>query len=133
MALIYTFGHVTNDIVLKQSQNDTPYVCFYLKEHLGNGQAQTFQVWAWGDLAKHITRIGVRKGSLIWISGTLQLTDCTIDQGARKTKRMKVYLSTCGYVYGRQSKQPEDTCNEMASLTPPFAAELDGDRMPLPE
>ena len=32
MALVYTFGYVTNDIVLKQSRNDTTYVCFYLKE-----------------------------------------------------------------------------------------------------
>lgn len=133
MALVYTFGYVTNDIVLKQSRNDTTYVCFYLKEQLGNGRAQTFQVWAWGDLVKHITRIGIRKGSMIWISGTLEWTDCTTDQGARKTKRMKVYLSACGYVYGKQSNKPDDTVNEMASSPIPFPDELDGDRMPLPE
>ena len=52
---------------------------------------------------------------------------------AQKTKRMKVYLSACGYVYGKQTKKPEDTINEMASSPVPFPEELDGDRMPLPE
>lgn len=134
MALVYTFGHVTNDIVPKQSQKGTSYICFYMQERLGNSQSQTFQVWAWGELVNHLTRIGIRKGSLIWISGTLELTDCTEGQGQNKTKCMKVYLSACGYVYGRQSKQLETASNETGMLSPiPPVTELDGDRMPLPE
>ena len=135
MALVYTFGHVTNDIVPQKSQRDTTYVCFYIKEQLGNGQAQTFQVWAWGELANYITRIGIRKGSMIWISGTLELVDCTIHRGQSKTKRMKIYLSACGHVLGRNSKQPKEAGNNEASENPNSfcAEELDGDRMPLPE
>lgn len=135
MALVYTFGHVTNDVVPQKSQKDTPYVCFYMKEHLGNGQTQTFQVWAWGELVSYITHIGIRKGSMIWISGTLELVDCTTNQGKNRTKRMKVYLSACGHVLGKSVKQPNEAGNNKASENP-FPApveELDGDRMPLPE
>lgn len=135
MALVYTFGHVTNDIVPQKSQRDTTYVCFYMREQIGNGQAQTFQVWAWGELANYITRIGIRKGSMIWISGTLELVDCTVNQGQSKTKRMKVYLSACGHVLGRNSKQPKEarTIEAYENPYPAHIEELDGDRMPLPE
>ena len=135
MAQLYTFGHVANDIVPQKSQKDTTYVCFYLNEQLGNGQSQTFQVWAWGDLVHYLTRIGIRKGSLIWISGTLELVDCTENQGQRKTKRMKVYLSACGHVLGRSRNKPGDTENNKAyESAPSFLPEvLDGDRVPLPE
>lgn len=134
MALVYTFGHVVNDIVPQKSQRDTTYLCFYLKEQIGNGQAQTFQVWAWGELVNYITRIGIRKGSMIWISGTLELVDCTVNQGQNKTKRMKIYLSGCGYVLGSSKQQKDAENNEASENTTLFIAEeWDGDRMPLPE
>lgn len=134
MAQVYTFGYVMNDVVPKTSQKNTTYVCFTLKEQLRKGRSQTFQVWAWGDLVTQLTKSGICKGSMIWISGTLELVDFTVNHGQNRTKDMKVYLSSFGHVLGRNSKRTAEA-NKYKAINDahPSVEELDGDRMPLPE
>ena len=49
MAQIYVFGRVDEDLVVKTSQKNSPYVCFTFKEQTGKGRTQFYQVWAWNE------------------------------------------------------------------------------------
>ena len=77
MAQIFAFGRVENDLVPKKSQKDSTYVCFGFTEQTGKGQFQYYQVWAWDDEVSRLARLGVKKGSRLWITGTQHLVDCT--------------------------------------------------------
>lgn len=81
MAQIFVFGHVKENLLVKKSQKGSEYVCFHLKEHTGNGRTQTYQVWAWGEDVSRLVRFGVKEGSLIWLTGAIQLVDCTDSHG----------------------------------------------------
>ena len=137
MAQIFVFGFVGNDLEIKKSQSDSSYVCFHLYEQTGKGRTQSYQVWAWGEDVSRLTRLGVKKGSLIWVCGTLHLVDCTTGHGKTKTKLLKLSLANWGYVPSRHStQQPENVSNETGIFpaTPvPSAEVLDGDRETLPE
>ncbi len=65
MAQITAFGYVTEDLIPKQSQTKQPYVSFHLKERIGTGRWQIFQVWIWGNDVARITRLGINKGSIV--------------------------------------------------------------------
>ena len=134
MAQIQVIGYVETALQLKQSQKETAYVSFYLKEHLGKGRCQTYQVWAWGNLVARMERLGVKEGSLIWLTGSLELVDCTVKQGREKTRLLKIYCSDFGYVPRRRAER-QDAYNGTAALAEPEPTPevLDGDRMQLPE
>ena len=54
MAEVHVFGRVTNDLQLKMSHRQVPYVAFGLVEWIGRrdtGHRQYFEVWAWGTAA----------------------------------------------------------------------------------
>ena len=54
MAEVHVFGRVTNDLQLKMSHRQVPYVSFGLVEWIGRrdaGHRQYFEVWAWGTAA----------------------------------------------------------------------------------
>ncbi len=134
MAQIQVIGYVDADLQLKQSQKETAYVCFHLREYQGKGRWQTYQVWAWGNLAVRMERLGVKKGSLIWITGSLELVDCTVKHGWDKTKLLKVYCSDFGYIPRRKAERQdaaEDTAAQQISEPSPVV--LDGDWVQLPE
>ena len=134
MAQIQIIGYVDTDLQLKQSQKETTYVCFTIKEHLGKGRWQTYQVWAWGNLAARMERLGVKEGSLIWLTGSLELVDCTVKQGKEKTKLLKVYSSDFGFIPRRKTERQDADKGTAAPVGPaPTPDVLDGDRMQLPE
>ena len=134
MAQIQVIGYVDADLQLKQSQKETAYVCFQLKEHIGKGRWQTYQVWAWGNLAARMERLGVKEGSLIWLTGSLELVDCTVKQGKEKTKLLKVYSSDFGFIPRRKTERQDADKGTTAPVEPePTPEVLDGDRMQLPE
>ena len=101
MAQIFAFGRVENDLVPKKSQKDSTYVCFGFTEQTGKGQFQYYQVWAWDDEVSRLARLGVKKDSRLWITGTQQLVDCTAGHGKERTKILKIYLSNFGFLPGR--------------------------------
>lgn len=135
MAQITVFGCVAEDLILKQSQRNIAYVSFPLREHLGKGRFQIFQVWVWGSDADRIMRLGIHKDSLIWVSGSMELVDCTQQKGKERTKILKVYCKDFGYLprgknTDRSARNENGTTDANAIPSP---KELDGDRMPLPE
>ena len=137
MAQIYVFGHVEEDLVVKTSQKNSPYVCFTFKEQTGKGRTQSYQVWAWNADVSRLVKLGVKKGSLLWLTGTMQLVDCTEDHGKVKTKVMKVFLTNWGYLPGKYPRQNEaDAENDPGPIPDPPALPMevmDGDREALPE
>ncbi len=137
MAQIFAFGRVEDDLAPKKSQHGSTYVCFRVTEQTGKGQFQSYQVWAWDDDVSRLTRLGIKKGSYLWFTGTLQLADCTSDHGKSRTRLLKVYLSNFGFIPARLSKETSTDlpdANETAdiSILSP-AGILDGDRETLPE
>ena len=80
MAEVHVFGRVTNDLQLKMSHRQVPYVSFGLVEWIGRrdtGHRQYFEVWAWGTAALSLADAGIHKDSRIWVQGFLELVDCT--------------------------------------------------------
>lgn len=76
MAQIHVIGRITADLDLKYGQSGNPYVRFSLAENLGSkehARVQYYQVWAWNEDAVRLNDSKVRKGSLVRISGTLEL------------------------------------------------------------
>lgn len=141
MAQVFVFGCVTADLQLKQSQQQTPYVSFDLAEHIGYGSGQRtiyYQVWAWRENALRLIRLKIKKGSMIWLTGSLELVDCTSQSGDVKTKRLKVSLDNCGYMPNWKPKHQDEGLpggQETAAGFndfPPLEV-LDGEREALPE
>lgn len=141
MAQIFVLGNVTEKLNLKESQNKIPYICFDFAEHIGYGGNQRtlfYQVWAWGDNALRLIRIGVKQGSQLWLTGSQELVDCTINSGKVKTKRLKVIMDNCGYLPGWKPKQNGGDLPNQSAVSPDMAAVLpmevlDGEREALPE
>lgn len=141
MAQIFVFGRVTADPELKESQKGNPYVCFDLAEHIGYGSGQRtlfYQVWAWGDNALRLIRMGVRQGSMLWLTGAQDLVDCTDNSGKVKTKRLKVSMDNCGFLPGWKPKQDGVNMTGEPAASPdmtvlPYVEALDGEREALPE
>ena len=76
MAQVYVIGRITADLEFKTSEKKTPYVRFDIAENIGNRQnlrTQYYQVCAWNDDAGRLKNAKAKKGSLIWVSGSLEL------------------------------------------------------------
>ena len=135
MAQIHVIGRITADLELKTSERNNPYVRFDIAESIGGkerSRTQYLQICAMGDDATRLIRARVKKGSFIWVSGSLELEvfsrkDSTTD------KRLKILLDNWGFVPIGNPKIPtgiSDTASpEIPAAT---AAEIDGDREPLP-
>ena len=113
MANISVVGRiVSDDIELKISANNRPYLRFDLAERTGKGayaRTQYYQVVAFGAIASQFAKRGLCRGALISVEGTLELED---------------YLKRDGWT--RDKLQPCDT------KVPEQAPEIDGEREPLP-
>ena len=133
MAQINVIGYVTQDIVPKQSQKGSTYVHFFLKEYIGKGRYESYQIWAWNNIVSKLQRLRIKKGSVIWVSGSLELVDCTVKGGQEQTKMLKVYCKDLGIVNCNPTANlPAESMNA-ESASPGSPEELDGDRNQLPE
>lgn len=77
---ISTLARVTADFDLQTSQNKTQYVQFNVAVNKGFGEqehANFFQCVLFGKVAERIINAGVRKGSLLFITGDLDLVEYT--------------------------------------------------------
>lgn len=142
MSQIFAIGRVTADLEMQESANKTPYVRFDLAENIGYGESkrtQYYQVWAWAGDAKHLVNRRVKKGSLIWLSGSLELVAYTKKDGKTKDKLLKVTLDNWGYVpVSRTSAGPSHPPKDQPASPPPSDAlppvgRIDGDREALPD
>ena len=138
MAQAFVIGRITADLEMKTSANGNPYVRFDIAENIGskeNSRPQYFQVCAWSDDAKRLVKAHAKKGSLVWVSGSLELESYTKKDGVTTDKRMKILLDNWGFIPIGASKErmrsPEQTPPEIPA--PETVPEIDGDRDPLPE
>lgn len=77
---IVTTGRVTADFELQTSQNNNTYVQFFIAVNKGYGEhqhANFFQCTLFGNAAQRILNAKVRKGSLISVTGDLDLVEYT--------------------------------------------------------
>lgn len=134
MSQLFTTGRVITDPELKTSANRNLYIHFMLRERIGYGETarnQTISVWAWGHMAEQLKRLGVKNGSLIWVSGSLELEDFLRKDGKTRDKQLKLKLNNWGYVPkdGERPRRHE----KVPKLNDTRIEVIDGDRDPLPE
>ena len=133
MAQINVIGYVAQDIVPKQSQKGTAYVHFFFKENTGNSRNQSYLVWCGENTLPKLQRLKIKKGSLIWVTGSLELVDKLTKEDQETTKMLKIYCNDLGIIrinpLSNSSAEPRN-----AESTPKsFPDELDGDRNQLPK
>lgn len=142
MSQLFVIGRVTADLELQESTNKTAYVRFDLAENIGYGETrhpQYYQVWAWAGDAMHLLKRKVKKGGLIWVSGSLMLETYIKKDGITKDKRLKLTLDNWGYVPTGKSVSTEQSPTDDPLASPPPADDLpqvgkiDGDREALPD
>ena len=137
VAQTLVIGRITADLEMKTSATGNPYVRFDLVENIGNrenGRPQYFQICAWGDDAKRIVKARAKKGSLVWISGSLELEVYTKRDRITMDKRLKVLLDNWGFIpVGASRERPRSMEQTAPEIPAPIKApEFDGDREPLP-
>ena len=101
MAQLYTIGWAASEPRHGTSANQNPYTMFSLGERIGYGQrarTQYYQVWARGDVMRRLRKAGVKKGSLLWVSGSLELEEYTRKDGVTRDKGLRLELSDWGFV-----------------------------------
>lgn len=137
MAQVYVIGRITNELELKHGQNENSYVRFSFAENIGsNDRARTqyYQVWAWGEDAERLMKAGVKKGSLIFIAGAIELEIYTKQDGFTIDKRLKVSLNDWGFVPFGNGRANNSLHNKRSSAdVPPRTATINGDKDILPE
>ena len=135
MAQIHVFGRVMHDLVPKESQSKQPYVCFDLMERSGNTPPDYYQVWARGDDVTRLMRLKVKKGSMIWLTGSQKLVDVRQKDGTT-VKKLKIWLTDFGFLPGQTSRaktECEQHDSDTAATAPAPSEVMDGDRESLPE
>ena len=98
MAQINVIGFVTDNIIPKQRQKENAYVRFYLKEYISKSRYQVYQIYASGETVTRLTRLKIRKGSHIWLTGSLELVDHTASKDQKQIKMLRIYCSDFGIV-----------------------------------
>ena len=130
MSQLYCTGRVMSELELKTSVKKVPYVCFPIAERVGYGSSahtQYITAWAWGNMACQLIDSGVGKGTVLWVSGSLELEEYVKKDGVTHDKRLKLKLKDWGFPPSDgkpQHDQPEN-------VPPPGI--IDGEREDLPE
>lgn len=137
MSKLFAIGRVTTDLELKMSVRQNPYIQFSLAERIGYGETahtQFIQVWAWGVLTQQLLDRSVRKGSLLSVSGSLELEEYTKKDGVTRDKRLKLKLAEWDFVPTRQrGKSSKRTEGAPETEESGKAGTIDGERESLPE
>lgn len=131
MSQLYCTGRVVSDLELKTSQKSVPYLCFPIAERVGYGRTahtQYISVWAWGAMARQLVSDGVGKGTVLWVSGSLELEEYAKKDGVTRDKRLKLKLKDWGFA---PTQQPQGRPGQDQSI--PTLGTIDGERENLPE
>lgn len=137
MAQIHVIGRITADLELKYGQSKNPYVRFDLAENIGSkerARVQYYQVWAWSEDALRLIKSRAGKGSLVCISGKLELEIYTKQDGMTTDKRMKVLLNNWDFIpAGKRRSMGASAQLDSAAVPPTALGRINGDRDTLPE
>ena len=94
MANISVVGRiVSDDIELKVSANNRPYLRFDLAERIGKGayaRTQYYQVVAFGAIASQFAKRELHRGALINVEGVLELEDYLKDHSFFRTSKTTI-------------------------------------------
>ena len=93
-----------HELVPKEGQSKQQYVCFDLMERSGNTPPDYYQVWARGDDVTRLMRLKVKKGSMIWLTGSQKLVDVRQKDGTT-VKKLKIWLTDLDFSPGSPPKQ----------------------------
>lgn len=102
-------GRVTADLEIQTSSNGTEYIQFNVAVNKGFGEqehANFFQCVLFGKAAERIINAGVRKGSLLFITGDLDLVEYTRKADNSKGTIAKITVHDWSYV--PSGKRTED-------------------------
>lgn len=133
MAQINVIGYVTQDIVLKQSRGGNAYAHFILKEYISKNRYQTYQVWIWENTLPKLKRFQIKKGSLIWITGSLELVDYNATNRQEKIQILRINCNDLGVIRVNLAENVATESMTAESTPEGLPVELDGDRNQLPE
>ena len=133
MAQINVIGFVTEDLSPRQGQKELAYVRFLFKEQIGNSRYQYYNVWVWGNLATHMIRLNIKKGSMLLLSGSLELATKASKDGKGQNVYMNIHCKYFEFIPFRRTEK--QTAESMTAESAPegLPEELDGDRNQLPE
>lgn len=132
MAQATSIGRVTSDLELKHSVKKVPYLRFTIAERVGyrdSAHTQYIQVWAWDNMALKLAESDVKKGSLLRVSGSMELEEYTKKDGVTRDKRLKLRLKD--WDFASTAQRQEGTSRPMKEGPAPEI--INGDLEPLPE
>lgn len=139
MGQLNVIGWVSSDLIEGTSASQSPYLGFSLAERVGYGasvRTQFYQVWARGDLTRQLKKGGVRKGSLIWASGLMELEEYTKKDGVTRDKRLTLTLKDWRFIPG--TGKPGTTTSQTRGAPKASTSDaapigiIDGERETLP-
>ena len=133
MAQINVIGYVTQDIILKQSRGGNAYAHFILKEYISKNRYQTYQVWIWENTLPKLKRFQIKKGSLIWITGSLEFVDYNATNRQEKIQILRINCNDLGVIRVNLAENVATESMTAESAPEALPVELDGDRNQLPE
>ena len=94
-------GRVTADLELQTSANGTDYIQFNVAVNKGYGEqehANFYQCILFGKAAERLSKAGVKKGSLLFITGDLDLVEFTRKSDNSKGTIAKITVHDWNYV-----------------------------------
>ena len=87
-----------------------------------------------GDDAERLVRARVKRGSLIWVSGSLELEVYTRRDGTATDKRLKVLLDNWGFVpVGTDKAATKALDSKFSESLEEIPRVIDGEREALPD
>ena len=114
-------GRVTADLEPQNSQNGTPYVQFYVAVNKGYGEHQHpnfYQCVLFGKAVERAINAGVQKGSLLFITGDLDLVEYTRKSDVHKGTIPKITVYEWNYI--PTGKKTDDAGYEEIRNPPPL-------------
>lgn len=94
-------GRVTADLELQTSSNGTEYIQFNVAVNKGYGEQEHtnfYQCVLFGKAAERLSKAGVKKGSLLFITGDLDLVEYTRKADGSKGMIPKITVYEWNYV-----------------------------------
>ena len=103
-------GRLTKDPVIAKTTGGTSYATFSIANERGYGEKKKtnfFDVTVWGTAAEHMEKAGVKKGSHIYVNGTLEHQ--TYEKDGQKRTAIKIAVGNSGeWEYISSGKKKDD-------------------------
>lgn len=133
MVILQACGRVTNDLELQMGQKNL-YVQFSLAVTKGYGEGKHtvfLECWGFGDMATRLTKGGVKKGSVISLTGQFDLVEIKRKDGS-KDRIPKVTVLFWEYPPISRPQEPEQQPQAENVPLPEEPPVIDGEHDQLP-